>query len=69
MKTLTTGSESATIELTKDEIALIIYCYQTSNEIYTNKGAKFFEKFGALIKQMEYLKKVGTAISEVFNEK
>lgn len=69
MKTVKTGSESVTLELTKDELTLINYFYKTSQVKNNKKEKEFSEKLDALIKHMDYIKKVETAISEVFNEK
>ena len=69
MKTLKIGSESVTLELTKVEVILINYCYQTSHGKNNKKENGFFEELYKLLKHMDYIKKVETAISEVFNEK
>ena len=69
MKTTTTGSQTATIELTRDEVALIIYAYETHQGSFNKKERELFESFRALIKRMDYLKKVEASITAVFNSK
>ena len=69
MKTLKTGSKSVTLELTKEEIAIINYCYQTSQGKFNKKEQELFQKLDALAAHMDYLKEVETSITAIFNKK
>ena len=69
MEKVKTGSQTATVELTRDEVALIIYAYETHQGSFSKKERALFESFQALAKQMDYLKKVEASITAVFNSK
>ena len=69
MKTLKVGSESVTLELTLDELILILNCYLKSHRKNNKKENGFFEELYKLLKHMDYLKEVEAAITEAFNKK
>jgi len=68
MKQKQTGSTTATLELTKLELGLIIYLNETSTKKLNKSEREFIQEIEAIIKKMGELEELEESIKGIFRK-